>query len=169
MPYQTVALIGKPQHAATHDSLNILAEYLLAKGCSLLVEECIAEELETDNFRSCDLVTIGKEADLAVVVGGYNSSNTTHLVELLEEKFPTYFISGAEEIEDRNNVNGFDIHKKERVSYNTFIPAKEKLKIIITSGASCPDASVDEVIQTIMTLTDAERPIQEVLEEWSAS
>lgn len=45
MPYQTVALIGKPQHAATHDSLNILADYLLAKGCKLLVEETIAEEL----------------------------------------------------------------------------------------------------------------------------
>ena len=53
MPYQTVALIGKPQHAATHDSLNILAEYLLAKGCKLLVEESIAEELETENFKSC--------------------------------------------------------------------------------------------------------------------
>lgn len=123
----------------------------------------------TNDNQSATTELLHEEADLAVVVGGYNSSNTTHLVELLEEKFPTYFISGAEEIEDRNNVNGFDIHKKERVSYNTFIPAKEKLKIIITSGASCPDASVDEVIQTIMTLTDAERPIQEVLEEWSAS
>jgi NAD+ kinase len=73
MPYQTVALIGKPEHAATHDSLNILADYLLAKGCHLLVEESIAKELETDNFRSCNLVTIGKEADLAVVVGGDGS------------------------------------------------------------------------------------------------
>lgn len=123
----------------------------------------------TNDNQSATTELLHEEADLAVVVGGYNSSNTTHLVELLEEKFPTYFISGAEEIDDRNTINGFDIHKKERVSYNTFIPKKEKLKIIITSGASCPDASVDEVIQTIMTLTDAERPIQEVLEEWSAS
>lgn len=123
----------------------------------------------TNDNQSATTELLHEEADLAVVVGGYNSSNTTHLVELLEEKFPTYFISGAEEIDDRNTINGFDIHKKERVSYNTFIPEKEKLKIIITSGASCPDASVDEVIQTIMTLTDAERPIQEVLEEWSAS
>jgi 4-hydroxy-3-methylbut-2-enyl diphosphate reductase len=123
----------------------------------------------TNDNQSATTELLNEEADLAVVVGGYNSSNTTHLVELLEEKFPTYFISGAEEIDDRNTINGFDIHKKERVSYNTFIPSKEKLKIIITSGASCPDVSVDEVIQTIMTLTDAERPIQEVLEEWSAS
>ena len=123
----------------------------------------------TNDNQSATTELLHEEADLAVVVGGYNSSNTTHLVELLEEKFPTYFISGAEEIDDRNTINGFDIHKKERVSYNTFIPEKKKLKIIITSGASCPDASVDEVIQTIMTLTDAERPIQEVLEEWSAS
>lgn len=123
----------------------------------------------TNDNQSATTELLNEEADLAVVVGGYNSSNTTHLVELLEEKFPTYFISGAEEIDDRNTINGFDIHKKERVSYKAFLPEKEKLKIIITSGASCPDASVDEVIQTIMTLTDAERPIQEVLEEWSAS
>jgi 4-hydroxy-3-methylbut-2-enyl diphosphate reductase len=123
----------------------------------------------TNDNQSATTELLNEEADLAVVVGGYNSSNTTHLVELLKERFPTYFISGAEEIDDRNTINGFDIHKKERVSYNKFIPEKEKLKIIITSGASCPDASVDEVIQTIMTLTDAERPIQEVLEEWSAS
>lgn len=73
MPYQTVALIGKPQHEATHDSLNLLAEYFLAKGCKLLVEESIANELETDDLKSCDLVIIGKEADLAVVVGGDGS------------------------------------------------------------------------------------------------
>lgn len=73
MPYQTVALIGKPQHEATHDSLNLLAEYFLAKGCKLLVEESIANELETDDLKSCDLVVIGKEADLAVVVGGDGS------------------------------------------------------------------------------------------------
>ena len=38
------------------------------------------------------------DADMAVVVGGYNSSNTSHLVELLEQKFPTYFISSDKEI-----------------------------------------------------------------------
>ena len=73
MPYQTVALIGKPQHEATHDSLNLLAKYFLARGCKLLVEESIANELETDDLKSCDLVVIGKEADLAVVVGGDGS------------------------------------------------------------------------------------------------
>ena len=38
------------------------------------------------------------KADLAIVVGGYNSSNTSHLVELCEEKLPTYFISSEEKI-----------------------------------------------------------------------
>jgi len=73
MPYETVALIGKPRHAATHDSLNTLADYLIARDCKLLVEESIACELETDNFTACNLVTIGRDADLAVVVGGDGS------------------------------------------------------------------------------------------------
>ena len=64
MPYQTVALIGKPQHAATHDSLNILAEYLLAKGCKLLVEESIAEELETETSKAVTLSLLAKRLTL---------------------------------------------------------------------------------------------------------
>jgi len=92
-----------------------------------------------------------KEADLAIVVGGYNSSNTSHIVELLEEKFPTYFISSPEKIISEKEIEHFDIHqKKEKLSEN-FIPGKENVKIVLTSGASCPDAIVDQVLNKILS------------------
>ncbi|WP_218312291.1 NAD(+) kinase [Alteromonas antoniana] len=73
MPYATVGLIGKPQHTGTHDSLNLLADYLLKRGCELLVEESISTDIEGFPHTACDLVSIGKKADLAVVVGGDGS------------------------------------------------------------------------------------------------
>ena len=49
-----------------------------------------------------------QDADLAIVVGGYNSSNTSHIVELCEQKLPTYFISSEKEIESATTINHFD-------------------------------------------------------------
>lgn len=106
----------------------------------------------TNDNQSSTIEMLKIEADLAIVVGGYNSSNTTHLVELLEKKFKTYFIRNEKEIDSINQVNSFDIHQKKIQRYNTFIEKKDKLRIIITSGASCPDSVVDNVIQRIIEL-----------------
>lgn len=103
------------------------------------------------------------DADLAIVVGGYNSSNTTHLVEILEEKFNTFFITNAEYILNENQISSFDIHQKKEIVHENFMPLnKEKLKIVITSGASCPDSIVDQVIQKVLTLLKVETSIDEV-------
>lgn len=104
-------------------------------------------------------------ADLAIVVGGYNSSNTSHIVELCETKFPTYFISSAKEIESQNEINHFDYHNKERLTTKDFLPNKEKLGIILTSGASCPDAMVDGVMDKILSYFENVRSKEEILEE----
>ncbi|MFN3876152.1 MAG: 4-hydroxy-3-methylbut-2-enyl diphosphate reductase, partial [Flavobacteriales bacterium] len=79
------------------------------------------------------------EADLALVVGGYNSSNTSHLVELLERSFPTYFIKGEEDIISSDAIEHFNYpeHRLERT--RAWLPANRPLTIILTSGASCPD------------------------------
>ena len=106
----------------------------------------------TNDNQSSTIEMLKIEADLAIVVGGYNSSNTTHLVELLEKKFKTYFIRNEKEIDSINQVNSFDIHQKKIQRYNSFIEKKDKLRIIITSGASCPDSVVDNVIQRIIEL-----------------
>ncbi len=92
------------------------------------------------------------DADLAIVVGGYNSSNTSHLVELCERKFPTYFISSAKEIGDAGTIQHFDYHNKQRIATKDFLPKKEQLKIVITSGASCPDSLLDDVITRLNEL-----------------
>lgn len=73
MPYQTVALIGKPQHEAIHDSLILLAKYLLDRGCKVIVEDTLSAVLSGFPHEVSNLVNIGKEADLAVVVGGDGS------------------------------------------------------------------------------------------------
>ena len=103
-----------------------------------------------------------KEADFAIVVGGYNSSNTTHLVELLEEKYPTYFIRSEADILNENEISHFDIHRKEVIITKDFI-SKGKPRIILTSGASCPDSSVDEVLRKVLSYFGESKSVEEVL------
>lgn len=105
----------------------------------------------TNDNQSATLELLNYEADLAVVVGGYNSSNTSHLVEMLENKFETFFIKNADEIKSRNEIDAFNMHIQNVETRSTFLPDKETLKIIITSGASCPDSAVDRVIQKILS------------------
>ena len=87
------------------------------------------------------------DADLAIVVGGYNSSNTSHLVELCEEKLPTYFISSEEKILSAREILHYNFHTKEEMLISDYLPNKKPVKILITSGASCPDALVEGVIK----------------------
>jgi 4-hydroxy-3-methylbut-2-en-1-yl diphosphate reductase len=89
---------------------------------------------------------LATEADFAIVVGGYNSSNTTHLVELCEEKLPTYFINEANKIISATDILHFNFHTKQELISASFLPAKHPIKILLTSGASCPDAVVEAVI-----------------------
>jgi 4-hydroxy-3-methylbut-2-enyl diphosphate reductase len=108
----------------------------------------------TNDNQSATYGLLETEADLAVVVGGYNSSNTSHLVELLEEKFPTFYIKNQGEILSKSTINSFDIHSSETLNQTNFIPDKENVRIIISSGASCPDSLVDGVLHKIISLID---------------
>jgi len=85
-------------------------------------------------------------ADLAIVVGGYNSSNTSHLVELCEEKLPTYFISSGEKIVSAEEILHYDFHTRTEERTAGWLPGRSPLRILISSGASCPDALVEDVI-----------------------
>lgn len=104
-----------------------------------------------------------QEADLAIVVGGYNSSNTSHLVELCEEKFPTYFISSAAEISDPASISHFNYHEKQEKQTKDWLPQKDRVNIILTSGASCPDSMVDQVLQKVLSYFADTTPLEEVL------
>ena len=102
-------------------------------------------------------------ADLAIIVGGYNSSNTGHIVELCEKKLPSYFISSEEKIVSENMITHYSIKKKKEISTENFLPQKAPVKILLTSGASCPDAIVESVLRKILTFFSEVRDINEVV------
>ncbi len=104
------------------------------------------------------------EAELAMVVGGYNSSNTSHIVALCEQNFSTYFINSEHEICSREEIHHFDYPTKEkRITYR-FLPDQLPIRIILTSGASCPDTVVDRVMLKLLGYFEATRTVEEVLE-----
>lgn len=103
-----------------------------------------------------------KDADLAIVVGGYKSSNTSHIVELLEQKFPTYFISDESKLMGKNVIKHFDLSLRQEKLTENYLPLKDKAKIILTSGASCPDAIVDRVLQKLLTFFPSSKSLESV-------
>lgn len=117
----------------------------------------------TNDNQNATLELMKQSADFAVVVGGYNSSNTSHIVELLEEKFSTFFISSVDEIKEDKSIQHFNLHTgKEEITTN-FITNKEKPTLILTSGASCPDAMIDEVLLKILDFFPGHTPVEKVL------
>ncbi len=102
------------------------------------------------------------DADLAIVVGGYNSSNTSHLVELLEQKFKTFFIKDETELNSDFSIQHFDLQDKSMKLEPSLLKELPKT-IILSSGASCPDATVDRVLQKILTHYPNAKSIEAVL------
>ncbi|GEO09017.1 4-hydroxy-3-methylbut-2-enyl diphosphate reductase [Segetibacter aerophilus] len=102
-------------------------------------------------------------ADLAVVVGGYNSSNTSHLVELCEEKLPTFYIDSADKILSKKEILHYNFHSKQELHTVEYLPSDEPVRILITSGASCPDAVVEAVIRKFVSFYEVDRTVEEIL------
>ena len=88
-------------------------------------------------------------ADLALIVGGYNSSNTSHLVEICSEVMPSFLIANSDEIVSAEQIRHFDIGKKEMVETCDWLPGALPVRLIITSGASCPDILMNQVLEKI--------------------
>lgn len=107
------------------------------------------------------------EADLAIVVGGYNSSNTAHLVELCEAELPTYFINSEEKLLSATEILHFNFHIKAEIRTVNFLPEKKPVKILLTSGASCPDAIVEDVITKLVSFYKADRTVEELTKKFS--
>lgn len=114
----------------------------------------------TNDNQAATYGLLKEEADLAIVAGGYNSSNTSHLVELCEHKLPTYFISSADKILTDNLISHFDLHNKiEKITKN-FIPDKKQITIMLTCGASCPDAVVESILLRLHSFFPEALPIE---------
>jgi len=103
------------------------------------------------------------EADLALVVGGYNSSNTTNIVKICEEEINTFFIDSADRIISEDEINHFDVMKQSVVNSNDYLPEKYPVDILITSGASCPDATVESVIRKIVSFFNNAKDVDTIV------
>jgi 4-hydroxy-3-methylbut-2-enyl diphosphate reductase len=103
------------------------------------------------------------EADFAVVVGGYNSSNTTNIVKICEEEIKTYFIDSSERIISDQEINHFDVMTQSTLISQGYLSNKYPVDILLTSGASCPDAVVESVIRKFISFYDNSKDIDTVV------
>jgi 4-hydroxy-3-methylbut-2-en-1-yl diphosphate reductase len=114
----------------------------------------------TNDNQSAVTSLLNTPADLAIVAGGYNSSNTTHLVELCEEVLPVYFINSPDKIISSAEILHYNYHTKEEVLSSGYLPDRKPVSILITSGASCPDAVVEEIIRKVSGFFGVEEKLQ---------
>jgi len=89
--------------------------------------------------------------NLLLVIGGYNSSNTSHLAEMGEAKLATYFIKNAAKMVSDKLIQHYDQHKHEEVESRDWLPAG-KITVGITAGASCPNNLIEDAIRRLFEL-----------------
>lgn len=131
---------------------------------SVAVRERDGEGSPTQNFRFFDTICgatqerqdalrqmLDEKMDFLLVVGGYNSSNTSHLAEMGQEKLPTYFIRNATRMESAQKIVHYDQHANAEVETENWLPARP-LVVGITAGASCPNNLIEETIVRLFEL-----------------
>lgn len=129
-----------------------------------LREAVVARDGSDENFRVFDTICgatqerqdalremLDAPPDLMLVVGGYNSSNTTHLADMAKEKLPTYFILNADCLESAERIRHFDTHARREVTVEGWLPAGP-LTVGITAGASCPSNLIEDVLRRFLEL-----------------
>jgi 4-hydroxy-3-methylbut-2-enyl diphosphate reductase len=120
----------------------------------------------TNENQSATRALMKEAADVALVVGGYNSSNTMHIVELLEQQFSTYHVRDASELYSKNEIQHFNQWDKEIKSTTNWLPDSKPLTVAVTSGASCPDVLVDEVILKIVSWFENTKSVDEAMQDF---
>jgi len=94
---------------------------------------------------------VDETVDLMLVIGGYNSSNTTHLQEIaIERNIPSYHIDGPQRIGPGNRIKHKQLHGDLTVTEN-WLP-EGPITVGVTSGASTPDRAVEAAIERIFQL-----------------
>lgn len=163
---QTTMLASETQGIADYFKQTMISRYGIST-----IKQHFADTRDTLCYATNDnqdstYQLLESDADLAIVVGGYNSSNTSHIVELCERKFPTYFINSENEIKSSTEIHHFNYQNKEKKITSSFLPDKSPVKIILTSGASCPDTLVDRVLIKIMGYFENVKSLDAVLQEY---
>ncbi len=100
---------------------------------------------------------LAEPLDLLLVIGGYNSSNTSHLAEMGEAKLPTYFIKNAAKMASDQVIQHYDQHKHEEIETRDWLPSGN-ITVGVTAGASCPNNLIEDVIRRLFELKGAPIP-----------
>ena len=121
-------------------------------------------ELAEKNFRFFDTICgatqdrqdalqklLREPMNLLLVIGGYNSSNTSHLAEMGEAKLPTYFVKNAAKMVSDRIIVHYDQHLNKEVETEGWLPSG-KITVGITAGASCPNNLIEETIRRLFEL-----------------
>jgi 4-hydroxy-3-methylbut-2-en-1-yl diphosphate reductase len=121
-------------------------------------------ELGSRNFRFFDTICgatqerqdalgrlLQEKMNLLLVVGGYNSSNTSHLAEMGEEKLPTYFVRSANKLESTTRITHYNLHEKREIVTENWLP-DGPIIVGITAGASCPNNLIEDTILRVYEL-----------------
>jgi len=105
----------------------------------------------TQDRQNALLEIIAMPLDLLLVIGGYNSSNTAHLVEIGEARLPTYFIRNASRLQSPSAITHYDQRKRQEITTENWLPIG-RITVGITAGASCPNNLIEEVIVRLFSL-----------------
>ena len=118
----------------------------------------------TNDNQNATLGVLESGAQLGVVVGGFNSSNTIQIATILGQNMPVYFVRNSDDLisNQKATVFNFSLLKEEEIVPSLLFA--ENLKLVVTSGASCPDKTVDLVIQKIMSLRGESESVESALE-----
>lgn len=165
---QTTMLASDTQAIADYLKKIVMQKYKLN---DINVGEYFADTRDTLCYATNDNQTAVKHlletnADLAIVIGGRKSSNSSHLVELCEEKLPTYFIESSADLLSSQEIKGFNWRTHEEYIKENYLPSKENVRILITSGASCPDAIVEQTIEKLSSFFTGSKKLSEVGSQW---
>src|SRR5688572_33296861 len=88
---------------------------------------------------------------LLLVIGGYNSSNTSHLAEMGEALLPTYFIKNAAKMASDKTIVHYNLHRQQEVETQDWLPSGN-ITVGITAGASCPNNLIEDAIRRLFEL-----------------
>lgn len=167
---QTTMLASDTQAIADHLRSVMIQKYELTEDTVHLHFADTRDTLcyATNDNQSAVLGLLEEPADLAIVAGGYNSSNTSHLVELCERSLPTFHVSSADAIRPPADIIHFDFRQREERTTRSFLPSTRPVTIAVTSGASCPDAVVEAIMTRIVGLFEGTRSVEYVRREFLA-
>jgi 4-hydroxy-3-methylbut-2-enyl diphosphate reductase len=168
---QTTMLATDTQAIADYLKQIVTQKYSLTASS---ISEHFADTRDTLCYATNDNQTAVKQlletaADLAIVIGGRKSSNSSHLVELCEEKLPTYFIESAADLLSEKEIKAFNWRTHQEYIKAGYLPLQGNVRVLITSGASCPDAIVEETIEKLNSFFPGGKSLTTVGAEWMSN